>query len=385
MKTNQKGFINILILVVAILAIGAVGYFTVVKKETTKSTPGVDSQKTETTKPTTVVGEAKTNVAKTETQKIVEKKPKIIVSKLDYSQGKHPKFSNDGTKIVYRVTNKDAGLWVVNSDGTGLKKLTNDAIIGGGVHDFQWSSNGKFVFYLTRSMDPLVPSIAELKVVNMETGEIKSLFKVAGENFYIQAPKWISQKEIAFINLDESNLSNSSVKVVDIDSGKLIQPSNKVALYFWKIESSTTESGSMSTIVMVTSDGVAKVITSPGAISFPFVSADGKVIYVSKNGLVTMNGDGSNPKIISSEFKNGSVVLSNDGKRVVYEKITMTSDGHGILESDIYAMNIDGTNEKRLTYSENKKQAVEASWSSDDKKIVFYYVNTGEIATIDVE
>jgi acylaminoacyl-peptidase len=124
-------------------------------------------------------------------------------------------------------------------------------------------------------------------------------------------------------------------------------------------------------------------ITPDGAVSVPLIFPDGKrIAYASNNGLVIMNIDGSNPKIISSEIVGGEPALSPGGNMFAYYKTR--DDGHILLESDIYVMNVDGTGKKKLTESGNK-MAMEPSWSSDGNKIAVFYYGTGEIGVIEIE
>lgn len=128
MRTNQRGFINILILVVAILVVGVVGYFTVLKK----STPGVDYKKTdEATQPTTVVGETKIELAEPVTaekqvgiiKKVYEKDGKRYLD-IDYiimnpnwrpgGESGSP-YTNDNSKI--RTFEIDKGVAILSSGG----------------------------------------------------------------------------------------------------------------------------------------------------------------------------------------------------------------------------------------------------------------------------
>jgi len=344
--------------------------------------------------PTTLT---KINELPTKTDELKVKSVKTIIEDMSLigSSGKHPKLSNDGEKIIYRETGRDAGLWIVNSDGTGLKRLTNELAAGGGTYDFGWSPDDKFIHYKTQSFYPVVPTLFELKVIEVETGIIKSVFQTPTESFNIASPQWISQKEIAFVHINEPDISKTSVKVVDVNLGKVIQPSKEITLYFWYIKGSSLVSpGQRMTIASVSTNGTVREITPDGAVSVPLVFPDGKKIaYASNcastrasscslNGLVIMNIDGSNPKIISSEIVEGEPVLSPGGDMFAYYKTR--DDGHILLESDIYVMNVDGTGEKKLTESGNK-MAMEPRWSPDGNKIAVFYYGTGEIGVIEIE
>jgi len=355
------------IIMIVILA-GVVGYFVITKEQ--KS-------------PMDEIDKAIELPIKTDELKV--KSVKTIIKDIDLigTSGKHPKFSNDEERIVYReMKGNEFGLWIVNVDGTGLKKLTNELVVGGGTYDFGWSPDDKFIFYITSNvfLYPPVPTLSELKVIEVKTGIIKSVFQTPTSG-NIASPQWISKKEIAFVHIDEPNISNTSVKVVDVKKSKVVRPSKEITLYLWYIKGDISPETSI--IVSVSTDGTVKEITPGGAMPAPLVFPDGKrIAYATNNGLVIMNIDGSNPKIISSDITIHEPVLSPDGNMFVYYKAR--DDGMVLLESDIYVMNVDGTGEKRLTESGNK-MAMEPNWSPDGSKIAVFYYGTGEIGVIEIE
>lgn len=378
---SQKLIITSIIIIV-ILA-GVVGYF-VITKEQESPMPAQQTSSGEMDETDKI---EKTNELPIKTDELKVKSVKTIIEdmRLTGTTGKHPKFSNDEKRIVYREMRGDeSGMWIVNVDGTGLKKLTNEFPTGGGTYDFGWSPDDKFIFYKTQSFYPVVPTLLELKVIEVETGIIKSVFQTPS-SFNIASPQWISQKKIAFVHIDEPNLPNTSVKVVDVNLGKVVQSSKEITLYFWYIKGSSKASpGQRMTIASVSTDGTVREITPDGAVSVPLVFPNGKrIAYAANDGLVIMNIDGSNPKIISSEITAGTdPALSPSGDMFAYNKTR--DDGRVLLESDIYVMNIDGTGEKRLTKSGNK-MAMEPSWSPDGSKIAVFYYGTGEIGVIEIE
>jgi len=79
--------------------------------------------------------------------------------------------------------------------------------------------------------------------------------------------------------------------------------------------------------------------------------------------IYVMNSDGSNPRrITQSTTPNRMPAWSPDGKRIAFER---EIDGH----YQIFTTNADGTGERRLTYTSAEES--HAWWSPDGKKIVF--------------
>lgn len=365
---SQKGLAPVIVILIAVGIVVVVGGIYWWQKSVAPTTPTKVNELTPT---------------KTDELKVKSVKKVIKDINLIGTTGKHPKFSNDGEKIVYReMKGNEFGLWIVNVDGTGLKKLTNELVIGGGASDFGWSPDDKFIFYKTSNVHlyPPAPTLIELKVIEVKTGEIKSVFQTSESSYFI-SPQWISKKEIAFIHIEESNISNASVKIVDVKKSKVVRLSKEITLYFWHIKGAISPDTSI--IVSVGTDGTVKEITPGGALPAPLVFPDGKrIAYNSMNGLVIMNIDGSNPKIISSDIAIHEPALSPNSGMFAYYKTS--DDGMVLLSSDIYIMNVDGTGEKKLTESGNK-MAMEPSWSLDGSKIAVFYYGTGEIGVIEIE
>lgn len=386
---NQKGFANIILIVVAVLVIGGIGYFALVKKsepvviEQSTPTPQID---TNTPIPTGPEPQKKTEEGVQEGGAVKGRLSEISVAKR-LIMGSHPKFSYDGTKILFRREGSgDDGLWVVNVDGSGFRKLTSEIPIGEGTYDFGWSYDDGYVFYITVPLGG-TDRLNTLKVIDLSTNDVRTLF-TAPPNFLIRPARWLGQYQIAFVLEDRSGGGffppppSAIVKLVDV-RGESVEPIQNVELYYWRDKEGVLTS---SVIALVNTTGEIKDLTPPGAISVPSVGPKAeKIAYRNLQGIVVMDGDGNNARLILSEPGRGGVSLfSPDGKKLLYGKTK--DDGHYITESDIYMINLDGSGEKRLTNS-GEKLATEPSWSANGKKIVFFYSGAADkqIAILEVE
>ncbi len=86
-------------------------------------------------------------------------------------------------------------------------------------------------------------------------------------------------------------------------------------------------------------------------------------IYFMKGEIYVMNVDGSEQKRLTNNFAfDGVSSWSLDGKKIAF---VSNRDGN----SEIYVMNADGTNQTRLTF--NERRDTDPSWSPDGKKIAF--------------
>jgi TolB protein len=87
----------------------------------------------------------------------------------------------------------------------------------------------------------------------------------------------------------------------------------------------------------------------------PVVSPDGKKIAFTSDrddiyGIYIMNADGSDVKrVIPREMRGSSPAFSPDGEKIVFSSV----DTSGIINTDIFIINVDGTGLKRLTKTEN--------------------------------
>jgi TolB protein len=83
--------------------------------------------------------------------------------------------------------------------------------------------------------------------------------------------------------------------------------------------------------------------------------------------IYLMDGDGTNPRRLTqnSDF-DGFPSLSPDGKRVVFDSHRLRAEAEPFNTSDLFVMNTDGTEQTRLTPGSS------ATWSPDSRMITFH-------------
>lgn len=241
------------------------------------------------------------------------------IVKLSDSDGYDRKFavSPDGTKILYEFNEtkgQDSNLWIMNSDGTGKKKIAEDA------GDPSWSADGtKFVF---RKVGVWIGSFDG-------TG-IKKLADGGGE------PKFLNNNAIVY-------------HVIENDKpGLQLINTNGQEIKFYPV------------------GWVSNIIT-----------ADTKIYFVAnKLSYLDLNDEGKKVDLINAENVSSGLIspehvsISPDRKFLVYDYRLEETDSAATLGSELYVLNLIDLTKKRITATDNIHEAF-PSWSPDGGRILF--------------
>ena len=88
--------------------------------------------------------------------------------------------------------------------------------------------------------------------------------------------------------------------------------------------------------------------------------------------IYLMDGDGTNPRrITENTYSDGFPALSPNGKKIVFDSNRLRAEGEPLNISDLFVMSADGTGQTALVRGSS------ATWSADGRKIAFHASASG--------
>lgn len=273
--------------------------------------------------------------------------------------------ADDGEKIVF-VSTRDGNeeIYVMNVDGSNVVQLTHNSAADLGP---AWSPDGKKIAFVSDR-----EGNSEIYIMNADgSNVVKLLPDNIAENLN---PAWSPDgKKIAF----NSNMDGSpEIYVMNADGSNLVQLTHdkswsggpawspdgqRIAYSAIDLSDVFSTGGFPSQIRVIDADGGNMVKFGKNDDSSPVWSPDGeKIVFSSfRNGnyeIYVMNADGTEEKRLTTNPRIDKMpVWSPDG-----EKIAFVSDRDG--NDEIYIMNADGSNVVRLT--ENSYRDYGPDWCS---------------------
>ena len=293
-----------------------------------------------------------------------------------------PAFSPDGNRIAFRSERSPAGIYVIETTGENLKRVSDI-----GFHP-AWSPDGKEIVFSTFGMD--APNVRvgnknSLQIINLETGAKRLLTTLEGTfptwspngkriAFWLY-PNAVGRRDIATIAADGSGEPIILTSDFAVSNWNPVWSPDGKFLYFV-----SDKNGNWNFWRMAIDENTGKALGAPEPATSPSkysrhlsFSADGKkMIYVQSEVQSNIQGvefDEKNEKIVGTpnwittgDREVTRAELSPDGKQFLMRQIRRTQD-------DIVVVNRDGSGWRDLTNDAAFDRY--PRWSPDGKQIAF--------------
>lgn len=297
----------------------------------------------------------------------------------------HPQYSPDGKYIAYAsIEDGNRNLWLAKSDWSERVQLATDD--GLGDVNIKWSPDGSKIVFVGHNWDNEHGDIAVVTLDYAPTtvGKLTQLTSGAAQEL---APSWSPDgTKIAY-----STLVNNEYRVWVMNADGSNQAEIPNALYatafvnawnpdgtkvtFQKTDVASSSNKDVYTI-NIDGTGLTKLTTDGMHEGSPAWSPDGtKIVYVVDRDWSggydawIMNADGSNKQQLTNDIYHPDYFAwSPDGTKLAY---------HTSVEGQIWVMNPDGSGRMQLTFNEGYKAW--PSWSPDGAKIAYMSTLSGNI------
>jgi len=279
-------------------------------------------------------------------------------------------------KIAF-VSERDGNseIYVMNADGTGLKRLTNNPSRNN--DSPVWSPDGKRIAYVSRTektCDIFIMYADGTDKVNLTHGE---------EYEFVDWPAWSPDGRLAFV-------AEGGIRIFAFDDRptlRLALPLQNITLLTWSPDGDrmafvAQEMGTPGGVgegfyvvdVNIACTGLIRLIDDPsGGANYPAWSPDGRKIAITskKEGnpeIYVVNADGTGLRRLTDDpLYDISPAWSPDGDRIVFARFKPMDCA---TFSEIFLMNADGSNQAPLTENLGWCSGY-PQWSPDGEKVAF--------------
>jgi len=290
----------------------------------------------------------------------VNKKPaKLIGGAGQYFM--QPRWSPDGAWIAFTGSNYQ-GLWVMKADGSGARKITDEAAGFG----FEWAANTKAIISRVAKFEKKYRYNA-VKLFDLEKNEARLLSDY--RTFMPGLPHFADADQKVFMyNRDKIEVFDSGLKPTVLQ-----KTSAHPQIHFLKedkIAIGNIATKTFKILTPLTGQQYLNLTPAPDKtkIAFEVMGGNLYVMNADGTGLVDL-GKGHRPQ------------WSPDSQYLVY--MIARDDGHQFVASDLYVIRSNGLEKTPITAT-NDKLEMNPSWSADGKKIAFDLMNEGAIYVMEI-
>jgi TolB protein len=282
-----------------------------------------------------------------------------------------PDWSLDGRKFVFakRVERRGAPcrpvvrcndeINAINADGTGLQRLTHNAVPDG--HPV-WSPDGRRIAF-GRWHDGPAWNIYVMNADGSDQRKLTSTPRRQGE------PAWSPDGQKIAFTAPAGHLGAADVFVINADGSGLQNVTNTVTTSFdfaWSPDGRQIayiefhHPGLGGLLYVVNADGTGKRrVTRPLAVDLgvPSWSPDGRTLAFTGGGIYTVHADGTELRKLTGPAYGPT--WSPDGRQIAF---ISERDDLAHHASDVFVMNADGSGQRNLTHTPNVSEYT-PSWA----------------------
>jgi len=272
----------------------------------------------------------------------------------------NPVYSPDGSKMAYTQAGYK-GIKVYDLITKGSTNLTDEDAAG---FAFKWSADSKSILTRVAKYEDLRRFNA-VKVFNVETKESKQLTGYKTIMPYL--PLWADGDSKIYLPVkgnDEVYSSSKEKNNLITNNIIVFEKNNKVVI-------KNLSNNSEQSFEPIEDVQYINLSLSPDAAKLVFEVVGGNMFTMNIDGTTLIDlGKGNRPR------------WSFDSKKIIY--MVAEDDGHDYTASDIYIINVDGTQKINLTNT-NDMIEMNPCFAPDGKSIVFDLVNDGSIYLMNIE
>lgn len=318
----------------------------------------------------------------------IEKRPFDYEDVFDLQYASNPKISPDGKQIIYSKNSFDilkdikvSELWIINSDGTNNRKLTN---LENGESQAAWSNDGTRVAFSSKTVGG-----SEIHILWMESGVVASISQLESSPSSIM---WSPNDEyIAFKMFVGASAPKIDVEKITPPKGAewAKKPRLTTRLNHESDGRGYIKDGFTHIFLIPVEGGKVRQVTSgdfshSGGMSW---MKDNKHIVFSTNreanneyqfrnsNIYKVNVESKKITQLSANFgPESSPKVSPDGNSIAY--LAYDDSIRTYQLTDLYVMNVDGSS-KTIWTSELDRSVKDFQWKNNSKGIIFSYDDFG--------
>ena len=296
----------------------------------------------------------------------------------------YPRYSPDGTQIAYMHQGPDGeGIYVMGATGENPRRVAD------GNATPSWSPDGTklYVGELGFQNPRAISGTSEIRTIDIESGEVQMVFAHDGWSA-LQPDPSPNGHRIAFWGLSPAG-GQRDIYTIPATGGDPVPVTNDPAVDWsplWSPDGNhlyfgSERAGSMNIWRVPIDEVTGETLGNPEQLTSGGLG---------DQGIMTISADGTRlaymeflerSHVIRASFDPETATIADDGVQISAEPVRVTSlspslDGTRLAyvsyagQQDLFVVNIDGTNERRITNDAAKEWR--PNWMADNETIVYY-------------